>query len=197
MELDEGGEDKGPGMSRSFDIFRSDAVITTGALADRTLEAGEPCAGARGRGRAREGEGEGLALVRSIVRRLVPITPNESSVCPCGCVEPSRDGERDRVPVKIPLMVAAGEDDGTFIVSERSDGGGEGEDDFDGDVGDVAVLFGGSIGWVDMIPCNRIESMTSMSPLGSCPTLVCARIPSPARIDLCHKLAPQEDCITR
>jgi hypothetical protein len=191
VELDVGGEDVSPDMSRSFDIFRSNAEITTGALADRTLEAGESWTTGCGRGRVREGDGEelvsGVALVRSIVRRLFPITPKESSACPCvwmGECEASRDGERERVPVKIPLMVAAGEDNGMFILGERSDGGGEGEDGVCSAMGGVVVPFGDLIGWLGIIPCRRIESMTSMSPLGSCPSFVCARMPSPARSDL-------------
>lgn len=42
------------GASRSFDIFKSDAVITTGALVDRRLGAGEPCPGTWGSGRVSE-----------------------------------------------------------------------------------------------------------------------------------------------
>lgn len=42
------------GASRSFDIFKSDAVIITGALADRRLGAGEPCPDTCGSGRGSE-----------------------------------------------------------------------------------------------------------------------------------------------
>lgn len=90
VEPDVGGEEESPGTSRSFDIFNSEAGITTVVFADRTLGAGEPCACTCGRGNGRECEGDelasGVALVRSIVRRLVPIAPKESSGCGCGCI---------------------------------------------------------------------------------------------------------------
>lgn len=94
------------------------------------------------------------------------------------------------MPVKIPLMAAAGDGEGMLSVRDRSDGGGDGDDGFGGvelfgkAAGGVAVLGGDLIGWDDI----SIESMTSMSPLGSWPPLVCAGIPSPARSDLLKSL---------
>lgn len=113
------------GASRSFDIFKSDAGIITGTLADRTLGAGEPClgTGASGRGSEREcGELESVEdLLRSMVRRLVPAALKESSACPGGwerVSEPSTEGERGRVPEKIPFMVVGDGDDEVFILRE-------------------------------------------------------------------------------
>ena len=87
-ELASGMEVDMSGASRSFDIFKSDAVIITGALVDRRLGAGEPCLGTCESGRGSEWDGEKQEsvedLLRSIVRRLVPAALKESSRCPGG-----------------------------------------------------------------------------------------------------------------
>ena len=73
----------------------------------------------------------------------MPATPKESSACPGGYAEvgvPSTEGERGRVPEKIPFMAVAGDgDDGMFIFKERSDGGGDGEAGTGGDGNEMVV----------------------------------------------------------
>ena len=84
------------------------------------------------------------------------------------------------------MAVVGDGDDGMFILRERSDGGGEGEVRIDGDGGEIAVK--GLVGWVDTIPCRRIESMTSISPFGPYPPSIRAGTSSPACTALHHLL---------
>lgn len=175
MPGDEPGEVKGPNVlvidggvvdipaSRSFVIRRS-AGMAMVVLADRMLAAGDPCFWQCGSGSGSERDGEELVsdpvLARNIVKRLVPTTPNDSSVWLSGTGEcdASSEGDLDREPGNKFLRP---DDEGIFRASERSDGGGDGEDALD-DGGTEAFFEGCG----NTIPCIRMDSITSISPLG-------------------------------
>lgn len=72
-------------------------------------------------------------------------------------------------------------------------------------VGEVALLYDCTVDVVPEVtigagalnsPCARIDSMTSISPLGSTP-LLCVTAPNPARTDLSEKQQYMSGCTPR
>lgn len=134
-------------------------------------------------------------FVRIIVRRLFPNIPNDSSwVSGSSVEEVANEGDRGRLdPVNNPFRAETVVDFvGLALAEDRVDWDEGLQVSWSWVIERVEaietprerpislVLFG--VG--ELMPCARIDSMTSISPRGSVPPSVWAGSPSPARTDL-------------